>query len=935
MVFDTQAFTSVMDNQRTPPRTFSGRANDMVENHYTEPSGSVHLERQQFTDRTSPQSVQYTQLPSTPVNNDSNFYESNTEYPRRRHRTQSSQNKLQVHTPSVQLALANPTLSKSLSSSPAPSRTGSELDGQARAKHTFERNVRRYYYQLTVGCQQSTCTNRLCRSSKSSPKMTKDAAAVLAVQLAARPRLFFCTNCPSEPVILLPDSPLPTMAATTHSRSSSQKRRSLSSKIMASKINNTTPAHAASVEDFGSLKDRRLYEPNEYSKSVPSFSVSHILSPMKPSQPTSPLRSRDGSPTNVRTSPPPPLERAGTPLFRSLLSVSPFSTMFSPGNSEAYPSSSPRRADQIETHGIPMGRSSRSTQRARRFKSTNNAFHKVEGSPSRTEATSSDNGFKTPHQQRSFSPVHSHPDRPPKFVVKKKKSFRIPPSLRKDGMQAMDEGQDRHGGSTTLLGEDVVGLGYSAKMLRSPRTMGLSQFFHSAAQDEGAPMKRNQKHRREISTPHSTKNTAFQPIFGSSRDPDSDGSYTSSSTDDECKYSVDTDLNDQKPFDQSQLHHQPGRTIDISSSQPLSDHSEQKTLGQTPYTYSRSTHWRDSSSSTSSDGDSIVCRDWSTHTPALDSASSYGGLSSPLPPLPSSSSSSRRSSISEAQESKVVLPYLNLQLLRQAIKTYNSSSPDLGSRSPELLICKGFQPMKATGMQTPEEEDRLLYTTSNYLDSEYERNMDNSIKSLSLLELGDDDQEFVLEYQTFAAAKPVLSEDESVRSLESIDGDSDPKLDVDQINLSSKEGTLSPFSSSDVDDPISHSRFGSPSRSTVSSSACLEEGDSTFLVDSLRSVFSSASALGSSFLVNEDSCELEEESSHTRIIVGGINLEALRECYEMLIELKPRTIFAIQVTNSMEILLARLELEQEAANGYKTWTEQEMRAIIILLMVSN
>lgn len=131
----------------------------------------------------------------------------------------------------------------------------------------------------------------------------------------------------------------------------------------------------------------------------------------------------------------------------------------------------------------------------------------------------------------------------------------------------------------------------------------------------------------------------------------------------------------------------------------------------------------------------------------------------------------------------------------------------------------------------------------------------------------------------------------------------------------------------------------SPTRSTVSSSLCSSEGDSTFLLDSLRSVFSSATALGSSFLMRdrEDRPCLGREPSGG-VNVGGIDLEALRECYEMMIELKPRTIFTIQVTNSIEILLARMELELGLDQGrtirQKNWSEEEMRAIIILLMVS-
>ncbi|KAG0347728.1 hypothetical protein BG005_011916, partial [Podila minutissima] len=131
------------------------------------------------------------------------------------------------------------------------------------------------------------------------------------------------------------------------------------------------------------------------------------------------------------------------------------------------------------------------------------------------------------------------------------------------------------------------------------------------------------------------------------------------------------------------------------------------------------------------------------------------------------------------------------------------------------------------------------------------------------------------------------------------------------------------------------SRMTSPTHSnmTLSSEMLASEGDSTFLLDSLRSVFSSSMALGSSFLIKdrESHSQVEAVVDLSEVNVGGIDLEALRECYDMLIELKPRTIFAIEVTNSIEILLARLELEQSVPGG-KEWKDEDMRSMIILLM---
>lgn len=168
-----------------------------------------------------------------------------------------------------------------------------------------------------------------------------------------------------------------------------------------------------------------------------------------------------------------------------------------------------------------------------------------------------------------------------------------------------------------------------------------------------------------------------------------------------------------------------------------------------------------------------------------------------------------------------------------------------------------------------------------------------------------------------------------------------PNKDRKEILTSALSDSAAPVQdiTSQIEETDKTTNIISPARSIVSSSLCSSEGDSTFLLDSLRSVFSSATALGSSFLMRdrEDRSYLGREPSGG-VNVGGIDLEALRECYEMMIELKPRTIFTIQVTSSIEILLARMELElgldQGRTIGQKIWSEEEMRAIIILLMVS-
>ncbi|KAG0047854.1 hypothetical protein BGZ83_007188 [Gryganskiella cystojenkinii] len=164
------------------------------------------------------------------------------------------------------MALADPAISKSLSSSPAPSRTGSETEHQSHAKKDFERNVRRYYYQLTIGCQHNHCTNRLCRSCPASPKMSKDAAAILAVQLAARPRLFFCCYCPVDPTMSVPDSPLHIPSGNTSTESAAHTRRRNSSTLcintkLSSSSSRSSPGLGLNLDEFGRTKENRLRDP--------------------------------------------------------------------------------------------------------------------------------------------------------------------------------------------------------------------------------------------------------------------------------------------------------------------------------------------------------------------------------------------------------------------------------------------------------------------------------------------------------------------------------------------------------------------------------------------------------------------------------------------------------------------------------------------------
>ncbi|KND03875.1 uncharacterized protein SPPG_01327 [Spizellomyces punctatus DAOM BR117] len=100
---------------------------------------------------------------------------------------------------SFKAALNDPQLSKSLQDATPKRSYDDPHSPSSNSKARFERSVRRYYYQLSVGCGDTSCAHKLCASCKLGPRLTPDASAIMAVQLASRPRLFFCPRIPTDP----------------------------------------------------------------------------------------------------------------------------------------------------------------------------------------------------------------------------------------------------------------------------------------------------------------------------------------------------------------------------------------------------------------------------------------------------------------------------------------------------------------------------------------------------------------------------------------------------------------------------------------------------------------------------------------------------------------------------------------------------------------
>ncbi|KAF9950562.1 hypothetical protein BGZ72_007803 [Mortierella alpina] len=862
----------------------------------------------------------------------------------RHQRTQSAQSRSRQQSPSVRLALANPMLSKSLSASPSPGHIEFELGQQAHAKDTFERNVRRYYYQLTIGCQLPNCSNRLCKSCKASPKMTKDAAAILSVQLAARPRLFFCKNCSLDASSQPSYSLHQTTASHTEESLSPHRKQKLTSSIRPAKIITTTsssrssPGPGASPNNFTHTRDL-LYEPTEYSKSTPSLSVPHILSPGKLSQPSLAYHSTEETQKAAFSplSPPSPTERSGTPLFRSLLAVAPFSTIFSPRTKSS------DRSSLAKTKSSPSRRASPPAPHS------NMSISEAAVDARRVCHEEKDSCRRRGTRARCFSPASSDSSSPPVMSTPSKTGFESNRSssnsqLLSDNEDVSQNMGDLHtpGNISTLRGEKSIGLGLSSRRLHSQKVLDLSRYYRTSPHDKLGPAikSRTSQRRRKRDTVNGGTSVDLQPLFGSSRDPDGDSVYSSSSsTEDERIGGPNPPWNgystqEQELQTREQRRHQqssPSNSTAMSTVSPPQSPWEKPLENRTPYSFTRRSPRRGSSSSQSSIGESNS-QEW---FPAVHPERARG-YSTHVDGSPSSFGT--RPLLSRRDDTGLALPYLNLTLLRQAIATYNSSRPEQETQSRILASFEDIEPVNAMyAYNTSESESELVSPLGRNGHSRHDQ------YDKSTLHLLDNPENTAQEENTSETLVPMAlkcdkeNQNQGLplgstlyvdKSIESLVVPPFRELHSD-ANLSSESETEGPFAT--------RSRYGSPAHSLSSTSAYSSGGDSTFLVDSLRSVFSSASALGASFLMKdrEERMEHGEEPyspSLDGVNVGGIDLEALRECYEMMIELKPRTIFTIQVTSSVEILLAKMELEQ-VSTGRKRWSEDEMRAVVVLLMI--
>lgn len=156
-----------------------------------------------------------------------------------------------ARSPALKAALSDPSLNGVLKSIPSRKAYNSSETSQARLR--FENYVRRYYYQLTVGCGDKNCNNKLCASSKLKIIIPPNACAIMAVQLASRSKHQFCPRCPTEPNIALPDNILKTGMTSTLSSYTPKNNSSLSMSSNSSQDNLKKKNKAELINDNNNL----------------------------------------------------------------------------------------------------------------------------------------------------------------------------------------------------------------------------------------------------------------------------------------------------------------------------------------------------------------------------------------------------------------------------------------------------------------------------------------------------------------------------------------------------------------------------------------------------------------------------------------------------------------------------------------------------------
>ncbi|KAG0227154.1 hypothetical protein BGW42_003125 [Actinomortierella wolfii] len=771
-----------------------------------------------------------------------------------RRRTQSAQ-----YSPSMRLALADPALSKSLQSSPVSSRSSWEHAQQQNAKKRFEANVRRYYHQLVVGCERplGQCTNRLCRTSLHSPKLTNDAAAILSVQLAARPRLFFCEHCPVNPSIELPQSPLsgsfstspsaailsksspslsrPPPSGSTTKKEALHSQTSTSASTTAATPQPTTTHRASYVRSHPHQHGSGVYPPRRQLSVRTSRPT--LMTQSSPSLRQLAEQEADGNyrfltDTNSLRPPLPPSSSFSSssstssssrkPFFDSILSLSPFSKIFT-SPSDLWPPtpiSSPSTINQAHNvfghqNDVVLDRIHQTDQPTRSHLQVNhdNLLTRSSEPLPRTDEGVERNGRlnrrtrSPPSVKSSKTSQRSQCSQNLPRISSSQNGYQqyrdriIPLSSSSSSGSSCDEDDEARIQRGTLrrrwprlYGENRVGLGVFPMSVIGSRPIGDGHGYCPSP----LHILSGGRHRSSKSGGRRSRRSKSL-VFGSSRDPDSDGSLSS----------VSRSLSDEDASD----------VQEVQMKSPPSD--------------------------TKQEADSTLTQDgpWD------------GGMDS---------------GVSSDSEDALCLGFMNLQLLRQAIATYNSSRLD-DTHMPNLAPSQSEPQL----VPPPTRSSGALKSKASAITSTFH----------------------------YSQSTPSLCRSPSWSTV-----------------------------SSDEDTTLSRRPRRYPGASSPSSSAAAKtkwgQGDSRFLLESIRAVFSSASALGSSFLVSSEASDLELSST---VNVGGIDVGSLREAYEMLIELEPSSLFSIHGTNAIEILLARLELEM-LEGGQVAWGDFEMRAIFILLM---
>ncbi|KAG4087335.1 hypothetical protein H8356DRAFT_1281619 [Neocallimastix lanati (nom. inval.)] len=182
-----------------------------------------------------------------------------------------------------------------------------------------------------------------------------------------------------------------------------------------------------------------------------------------------------------------------------------------------------------------------------------------------------------------------------------------------------------------------------------------------------------------------------------------------------------------------------------------------------------------------------------------------------------------------------------------------------------------------------------------------------------------DEPQFALSYLTLPLLKQAIATYIKTDINSSIQpSTSNAKLEKDESSSSLNE-SLDNMSLNENEIEKDNQSCSSSESLTAKISLMGTKNDPSFIISTIKSVFSSNEALNKSFLLKPFKSSNENTS--------GLDIEAIEESYNLILNLKPKELFVRTLANAIEILLAKLTLNIRA---YQNGSPENLRLLIIL-----